>query len=124
MDPMPKPKFTCPLSGFQKVINGKHKLRIIWALRKKPLWFGELKREVSIFSEFPMVPRILSRELKALDGYGIVARKPKDRRVEYRLTELGHALIPVVDGICNWSLSHFEITTPGPSESAEEECVS
>jgi DNA-binding HxlR family transcriptional regulator len=119
-----KPQFTCPLSGFQKVINGKHKLRIIWALKKKPLWYGELKREVSIFSEFPMVARILSRELKALDDYGIVNRKPLDRRVEYSLTETGKALLPLIGGICDWSLASFDITTPGPVENETEKCIS
>ena len=113
---MPKPQFTCPLSGFQKVINGKHKLRIIWALRKSPLWFGALKREVSAFSEFAMIPRILSRELKALEFYGIVTRRPVERKVEYALTETGTDLIPLIGRICDWSLAHFEITTPGPVE--------
>ncbi len=98
------------------MINGKHNLRIIWALRKSPLWFGALKREVSAFSEFPMVPRILSRELRALEFYGIVTRRPVERKVEYALTELGYELIPLIGGICDWSLAHFEITTPGPVE--------
>jgi DNA-binding HxlR family transcriptional regulator len=83
---------TCPISGFQKLSSGKHKFRILWALRNAALGYGELKREVSYLSEFNVVPRVLTRELRALEAYGLIIRIPlreKPRRVEYRLTDLG-----------------------------------
>jgi DNA-binding HxlR family transcriptional regulator len=118
---MPKPKFVCPLSGFQMVINGKHKLRILWALRKGPLWFGQLKRETSVFSEVPMVQRVLSRELKALQTYGLLLRAPSKDKVEYSLSESGRSLIPLIGQICDWSLATFDIP-PIPQEVGGEDC--
>lgn len=35
------------VSKFQRLTNGKHKLRIAWELRDKPLRYGELKRAVN-----------------------------------------------------------------------------
>ena len=117
--PLAKPRFTCPLSGFQAVTAGKHKLRVLWALRSGPLHFGELKRAASVFSEFAMTPKGLSRELKALESHGLVAHRTVPgtvRRTEYRLAPLGEELIPLVGAMCQWALTHFEIISPGPEE--------
>ena len=36
--------FACPVYGFQEMINGKYKLRIIWALQEGPRRYGEIKK--------------------------------------------------------------------------------
>jgi DNA-binding HxlR family transcriptional regulator len=110
-----RPKFTCPISGFQKLSNGKHKLRIVWALRNGPLWFGELKRQVSAFSEFSMSPRVLTRELSFFEEYGLIKKGAATGplgKVEYDLTDFGKKLIPLVTEICSWSKHHLDIIPP------------
>jgi DNA-binding HxlR family transcriptional regulator len=105
-------KSTCPISGFQKFASGKHKLRILWALRDATLAYGELKREASYLSEFAVAPRVLTRELRALENYGLVARTPvpgKVRRVEYRLTDLGRSFVPLLENICTWTVLHLNV---------------
>jgi DNA-binding HxlR family transcriptional regulator len=115
-------QYRCPVSGFQKLANGKHKLRILWALRKGPLHYGELKRQSSMFSEFPMATRVFSRELQLLQSSGLLAKRAvagRVRRVEYRLSALGETMKPLLESICNWSLTNLDILPPDPGECIE-----
>jgi DNA-binding HxlR family transcriptional regulator len=86
------------------MISGKYKLRIIWDLRDGPLRYGEIRtgllRGASGSSE--IAPRVLSRELKALTGSGLIDRKDFGMvppKVEYRLTRKGKSFVPVVAAI-------------------------
>src|SRR5262252_3286731 len=36
-------RFECPVYGFQKIINGKYKIRIIWDLQHGPRRYGEIQ---------------------------------------------------------------------------------
>ena len=119
----PGVKPTCPISAFQKVVGGKHRLRILWALRTVALGYGELKREVSYLSEFEVAPRVLTRELRALEGYGLIFRTPlpgKRARVEYRLTELGRDFVPLLERICEWATTHLNSSSPNSNDSNTE----
>lgn len=52
--------------------------------------------------------RIAAR-LKALESAGVVARRPYQEnpvRYEYRLTESGAALVPVLDALLEWGKHH------------------
>ena len=102
----------CPVAAFQKMISGKYKLRIIWDLRDGPLRYGEIRtgllRGASGSSE--IAPRVLSRELKALTGSGLIDRKDFGMvppKVEYRLTRKGKSFVPVVAAIRNWGMRHL-----------------
>src|SRR5437764_13562889 len=68
--------FACPVYGFQEMINGKYKLRIIWALQDGPRRYGEIKngllRDIDGSEEIAL--RVLSRELKTLAGFGVIKR--------------------------------------------------
>ena len=37
-------RFACPVYGFQEMINGKYKLRIIWALQEGPRRMGRSRK--------------------------------------------------------------------------------
>ena len=94
------------------MISGKYKLRIIWDLRDGPLRYGEIRtgllRGASGSSE--IAPRVLSRELKALTGGGLIDRKDfgvVPPKVEYRLTRKGKSFVPVVAAIRNWGMRHL-----------------
>ena len=53
---------------------------------------------------------MLSRELKALTGSGLIDRKDFGMvppKVEYRLTRKGKSFVPVVAAIRNWGMRHL-----------------
>jgi DNA-binding HxlR family transcriptional regulator len=102
----------CPVAAFQKMISGKYKLRIVWDLKDGPLRYGEIRtgllRGASGTAE--IAPRVLSRELKALTGTGLIDRKDfgvVPPKVEYRLTRKGRSFVPVIAAIRNWGTRHL-----------------
>ncbi len=63
--------------------------------------FNEIKNAIPSLS-----PRMLSERLKELEAYGLVEREvipTMPVRTEYRLTEKGRQLAPVIDAIEMWA---------------------
>lgn len=78
---------------------------ILAALTEQPLRFGALRRRLEGVSQ-----KMLTQALRALERDGLVAREVLDCRplaVEYRLTELGHDLVPLVDAVKGWAQSRL-----------------
>ena len=74
-------RFDCPVDGFQQIISGKYKLRLLWDLAGGPLRNGELKARLSATNRTkPVTARVLSRELKALAelGKGCVIKRLRE----------------------------------------------
>ena|SRR5579863_9827109 len=71
-----RPRFACPVDGFQQMINGKYKLRILWALELGPRRYGQIKIGLlgDISGSQEIAPRVLSRELKTLAAFGLIER--------------------------------------------------
>jgi DNA-binding HxlR family transcriptional regulator len=97
----------CPVTAFQRMINGKYKIRIIWDLKDGPLRYSEIKRGLlrGAGGSQEIAPRVLSRELKALTQTGMIERKDYGvvpPKVEYRLTPMGQSFIPVISVIQRW----------------------
>jgi DNA-binding HxlR family transcriptional regulator len=105
----------CPAIAFGQIVGGKYKLRILWSLRERALRYGEIRAGLLKGSLGKAItPRILSRELKELQGRGLIARRQFNEvppRVEYSLTETGQTLLPIIDEIVDWGLTgiHEEI---------------
>lgn len=62
---------------------------------------------------------ILADRLKCLQGFGIVQRKlyqVRPNRFEYNLTRRGADLIPVLQSICRWGITHVGETWIPPEE--------
>jgi DNA-binding HxlR family transcriptional regulator len=102
----------CPVAGFQKLISGKYKLRIMWDLKDGPRRYGEIRSGLlrGLAGSAQIAPRVLSRELKALAESGLIDRKDFGTvppKVEYRLTRKGQSFIPVVDAIRGWAARHL-----------------
>jgi DNA-binding HxlR family transcriptional regulator len=98
-----------------RLTNGKHKLRIAWELREKPLRYGELKRAVNASGTTTIAERVFGRELKALAKCGLVERKAHASvvpKVEYSLTPLGSKLIPLIARIAKWGLQNLKDPSP------------
>lgn len=97
------PASACPVAFATRVIGGKWKPRIIWALvQADTLRFSELRRACP-----PISDRILSRELKELEAAGLIRREAQPGlppRTDYGLTELGRTLQPMMAAMADWSL--------------------
>jgi DNA-binding HxlR family transcriptional regulator len=93
---------------FSDVAN-KWALLIIEALGERTLRFGELRNEIEGISH-----KMLTQNLRMLERNGLVERTVHPvvpPRVEYTLTEPGHALRVTIDGLCDWThqyLGHIE----------------
>jgi DNA-binding HxlR family transcriptional regulator len=100
------------VAAFQKMISGKYKLRIVWDLKDGPLRYSEIRS--GLLRGTPgtgeIAPRVLSRELKALTGSGLLDRKDYGvvpPKVEYRLTRKGRSFVPVIEAIRKWGARHL-----------------
>ncbi|MCC5894104.1 MAG: winged helix-turn-helix transcriptional regulator [Alkalibacterium sp.] len=90
------------------VIGGRWKIALVWALlQDAPLRLSELQLV------FPDVnQRMLIRQLRELEEDHIVERTvypvvpPK---VDYKLTDIGYRLEPVVTAICDWGDNYHEL---------------
>ncbi len=104
-------KFDCPVAGFQQIINGKYKLRILWDLQDGPRRYGEIRKGLSgTMGAKDITPRVLSRELKTLTEMGLLRRKEYKvvpPKVEYTLSAEARTLIPVIAVMHKWGVDHL-----------------
>jgi DNA-binding HxlR family transcriptional regulator len=103
---MKGPVYGCGLEAALAVIGGKWKPVILWHLAPGPRRFGELRRLVTGISE-----KMLSQQLREMEGDGIVARKDYQEippRVEYSLTGFGVSLVEALRPLCDWGREHME----------------
>ncbi|HKC43552.1 MAG TPA: helix-turn-helix domain-containing protein [Burkholderiales bacterium] len=92
-----QPAPECPLTACMTLLGGAWTPNVIWYLRGGPRRFGELRRDIPRISA-----KVLAARLKILDEKGVVHREvmpTSPPSVEYRLTELGADLLPVIDAI-------------------------
>jgi DNA-binding HxlR family transcriptional regulator len=95
------PNPACPLSECMSMISGAWTPHVIWYLSQGPRRFSELRADIPNIS-----PKVLSARLKELEQRGIVHREvmpTSPPTVEYRLTELGAELMPVIEAIVDVS---------------------
>jgi DNA-binding HxlR family transcriptional regulator len=87
------------------LINGKYKMSILYTLmRFEVVRFNEFKKYIEEISY-----KTLSSTLKELEADQLVDRKEYPQippKVEYRLTERGASLIPILDNLCQWGEDH------------------
>lgn len=92
----------CAVTNVFKVIGGKWKVLLINAIYNDcPKRFGELKREM----ENVITQATLTAQLRELERDGIICRKAyaeSPPRVEYKLSDLGKTLIPVIRSLETW----------------------
>ena len=93
----------CPVATTTRLIGGRWKARLLWALfRREPLRFSELRRACP-----PISDRILSKELKELEAAGLITRREypgHPPRTDYALAERGRTLEPVMAAMAGWGL--------------------
>ncbi len=111
-DTSARKRFECPVDGFQQIMNGKYKLRILWDLQHGPRRYGEIKKGLlrDISGSPEIAPRVLSRELKALAALGLIERTEYQvvpPKVEYTLTPVGNSLLPIIAQMAQWGTQYL-----------------
>jgi DNA-binding HxlR family transcriptional regulator len=103
----------CPVAFTSGILAGRWKARIVWALiRNETLRFSALRKACP-----PISDRILSKELKELEGWGLLSRRAFSvvpPHTEYRLTALGQTLQPVMAAMAEWGAGHRDRVPDDP----------
>lgn len=83
------------------LISGKYKMTILYTLMEfKVVRFNALQRYIKGISF-----KTLSLSLKELEADKLIVRTEYPQippKVEYRLSERGKSLMPILDGMCEW----------------------
>ena len=111
MPKIPHESFTCAagctVEATLTLIGGKWKGVILYRLlTENVLRFNELRRLLPNITQ-----RMLTNQLRELEGDGLIARKVYPEvppKVEYRLTAYGQTLKPVIQALKKWGDAHVE----------------
>jgi DNA-binding HxlR family transcriptional regulator len=107
---------TCPVCHTAEIISGKWTLLLIRDLAAGRSRFCELERSLDGIS-----PRTLSLRLRALEKEGIIERRTYPEvppRVEYRLTQKGRALVPLIEQMRRYGREWLLNGTERPRQAA------
>ncbi len=116
-------RFDCPVDGFQQIMSGKYKLRILWDLQDGARRYGEIKKGLlrGASGSPEIAPRVLSRELKALAALGLIERTDYQvvpPKVEYTLTAVGQSILPIIAQMARWGTEHLLRNAAPPTNNA------
>lgn len=94
----------CPIGEAIAMIGGKWKLRILCSLNVDgTLRYNDLRERIA-----GITPAMLSSSLKELERDGLVVRTQYAEipvRVEYRITERGKELWPILHRMAHWAMN-------------------
>jgi DNA-binding HxlR family transcriptional regulator len=93
----------CPIAAALELVGERWSLLVVREIALGATHFSDIVRGTGAPRD-----RIAAR-LKALESAGVVVRSPYQsapQRYEYRLTESGEALIPVLDALLTWGKVH------------------
>lgn len=96
----------CPSRDVLALIGGKWSLLILCLLKDGSMRTGTLMRNVSGISQ-----KMLTQTLRDLERSGVIERISYSEvppRVEYRLTEMGETLSPLVFQLEQWVVQRYE----------------
>jgi DNA-binding HxlR family transcriptional regulator len=91
---------SCPVARAVRVLDGKWTMLVIRDLLGGTRRFSELRASLAGIS-----PKTLTDRLRDLERHGLVKRAMYAEippRVEYTLTQKGHALEPVISALAAW----------------------
>jgi len=91
----------CPVTKLMSVMGGRWKFIILYTMRNSPRRFGQINQFIPSISN-----KVLTEQLRELEEDGIIDRKVLTDRipvnVEYRLSEKGQELIPIIELMAQW----------------------
>ena len=83
------------------MIGGKWRLVILyWLIEYETIRYNELQRLIGTITH-----RTLSIQLKEMEADGLIIRQEYPQippKVEYRLSEKGRSLYPIMEAMCKW----------------------
>lgn len=94
---------SCPVTRCMKVIGGKWKIIILYAVQNGVNRFGLLQKTIPDISK-----QMLTTQLRELEKDKIISRTifPEiPPRVEYGITPLGKTLFPIIEAMDKWGRS-------------------
>ena len=95
-----------PFAYAISLIEGKWKMHILfWLWKAEVLRYSELKHSLGRVTH-----KMLSAQLKELEADGVILRREYPQvppKVEYRLSETGQSLMPVLSALCRWGGAHM-----------------
>ena len=98
----------CPLRLTMSLIESKWKSCILDELRD-----GNPRRPSDIHKLLPeSAPRVLDIALKEMVADGLVNKKIYPElppRSEYKITEIGQSLLPIIDSMLEWGKTHMDL---------------
>lgn len=97
----------CPVATTVGLIGNKWKLLILRNLLAVPNRFGELRKTIPGISQ-----KVLTDNLRSMEDDGIIIRTvfaEVPPRVEYRLSELGETMRPIIAALETWGLGYLEL---------------
>lgn len=100
------PRSECAIAGTLDVVGDRWSLLIVRDL----LFRGHMRFADLATSAEGMPTNTLADRLRRLEESGIVTKEPYSERPlrhQYRLTERGHALGPVLDAMATWGVDHL-----------------
>ncbi|WP_091801241.1 helix-turn-helix domain-containing protein [Lysobacter sp. yr284] len=104
-----KTAFVMAIKDALNVVNGKWKLAIVCTMLRAPRRFNEMERLLK-----GLTPRMLARELNALEVSGVVTRVPgaalSRATHSYTLTEAGKQLENVIISMAEWGVQYRKLS--------------
>ncbi len=101
----------CEVEATLRVIGGRWKPMIVYALFDRPHRFGELRRRIP-----GVTPKMLTQQLRDLEADRIVYREvfaAVPPRVEYSVTALGETLRPIMEAMYRWAAVYRQVLDEG-----------
>lgn len=94
-----------PFGYTLSMIGGKWRMIILyWLVECETVRFNELRRKIGHITD-----KTLSSQLKEMEADGLIVRTEYPQippKVEYRLSEKGRSLYPLMEAMCAWGELH------------------
>jgi DNA-binding HxlR family transcriptional regulator len=103
----------CGLHLFKELLNGKWKLMLIYYISE------EVKRPGALQKKIAADRRVMTKQLDELVQHGFVDKSSFDTKipkVEYRLTDLGISLLPLIISLEQWGENNRAVLEAALSE--------
>ncbi|AOR80340.1 winged helix-turn-helix transcriptional regulator [Novosphingobium resinovorum] len=97
----------CAVEAAISLIDGKWKAVTLYHLQDGPVRFNELRRRSGSVTQ-----RMLTNQLRELETDGLIEREVFAQvppRVEYRLSERGGTLLPIIEALKTWGDANMDL---------------
>ena len=98
--------YNCPVTHCMNLIGGKWKILIIYAISRNCNRFSKLQKAMPLISKQMLVTQLRELEEDKILERIIYAEIPP--RVEYKITEYGLSLMPVISVLQEWGLKDLK----------------